>query len=433
MPSLSPLDRPAKPPAEARSSGARRTLLIVDDEEGPRQSLRIVFKDDYQLLLAENGEKAVEFARANVIDAAVLDIRMSGMSGIEVLNRLKEIDPAIEVIMLTAYETLETARQALRLGACDYLTKPFDIATIRSAVTKAMERRSLSNQIRLNFEKLQELQDEIRSEKLQAEITRTRGEIYASIIHDINGPLTVISGLIENISHHIGSANTVGGEDLTVVKDRLSRITGQVGRCIEISRRYLSFLRDQSAAQTRVDLNQVLTDLWELLKFHPSIKDNELIIHPAAEETQLEINGTDFIQILLNLTINGLQATPQHHRIEVSSELLLESLDTGKLKNGPQDRYLNLDGFLNVAPLLAVSVADNGPGIPSSALDKVFNPYFSTKSKAQGTGLGLAIVQRLIREVKGALHLHTVEGEGARFTIFISTRPRTGLPRGQAH
>src|SRR6476660_2547245 len=106
--SLPALDKPPK----------RATLLVCDDEDGPRQSLRIVFKDEYDILLADSGAKAIELAEANKVDAAVLDIRMAGMSGIEVLNRLKEIDPGIEVIMLTAYETIETARQALRLGAC---------------------------------------------------------------------------------------------------------------------------------------------------------------------------------------------------------------------------------------------------------------------------------------------------------------------------
>src|SRR5881409_4430961 len=128
----------------------KRTLLIVDDEEGPRQSLRIVFKDDYNILLADSGNKAVELVKQYSVDAAVLDIRMSGMSGVELLGRLKEIDPTIEVIMLTAYETIETARQALRLGACDYLTKPFDLSTMRTAVANAMERHSLSEEIRSN-------------------------------------------------------------------------------------------------------------------------------------------------------------------------------------------------------------------------------------------------------------------------------------------
>src|SRR5712671_8030300 len=88
------------------------TLLIVDDEEGPRQSLRVVFKDEYQLLLAGDGPTAIELAQNNKIDVAVLDIRMAGISGIELRERLKFLDPTMEVVMMTAFETADTIRQA---------------------------------------------------------------------------------------------------------------------------------------------------------------------------------------------------------------------------------------------------------------------------------------------------------------------------------
>src|SRR5579872_4813766 len=101
----------------APAAKPRQTLLIVDDEEGPRQSLRVVFKDDYNLLLAGDGARALELARQHKINAAVVDIRMKGMSGTEVLEKLKALQPSVEVIMLTAYETVDTVRQALRLGA----------------------------------------------------------------------------------------------------------------------------------------------------------------------------------------------------------------------------------------------------------------------------------------------------------------------------
>ena len=127
-----------------QSDDGRPYLLIVDDEEGPRQSLRIVFKDDFNILMADCGRSAIEIARNHTIDAAVLDIRMEDMSGTDVLVKLKEIDPSMQVIMLTAYETYESARKALRCGACDYLNKPFDISTIRAAVANAMQRRSLA-------------------------------------------------------------------------------------------------------------------------------------------------------------------------------------------------------------------------------------------------------------------------------------------------
>src|ERR1041385_5851246 len=91
---------------------SKGTLLIVDDEEGPRQSLKVVFKDDYNLLLAEDGRTAIEIAQITKIDVALLDIRMGGMSGIEVLERLKFINPHIEVLMMTAFETADTMRRS---------------------------------------------------------------------------------------------------------------------------------------------------------------------------------------------------------------------------------------------------------------------------------------------------------------------------------
>src|SRR5438034_694750 len=124
----------------AHAAPRRGTLLIVDDEEGPRQSMRVIFKDEFDLFMASDGPSAIELAQKNKIDVAVLDIRMAGMSGIEVLERLKYVDPNIEVIMMTAFETADTMRQALRLRASDYINKPFDIATMRQAVRKAMQR-----------------------------------------------------------------------------------------------------------------------------------------------------------------------------------------------------------------------------------------------------------------------------------------------------
>ena len=115
------------------------TLLIVDDEEGPRQALRVIFGAEYDVLLAEDGYAAIELAQTRSIDVAVLDIRMAGMSGIDVLERIRFVDPTIGVVMMTAHETTETLRQAMRLRASDYITKPFDIATMRAAVTRALE------------------------------------------------------------------------------------------------------------------------------------------------------------------------------------------------------------------------------------------------------------------------------------------------------
>jgi len=407
---------------EATPAPRRRgTLLIVDDEEGPRQSMRVIFKDEYDLLMAEDGPTAIDLVQKHEIDVAVLDIRMAGMSGIEVLERIKYVNPNIEAIMMTAFETTDTIRQALRLRACDYINKPFDIATIRDAVGQAMQRRTLESEIHSSAEKVHELLTELQNQRIEEQIAKTRGDIYASIIHDINGPLTVISGFVQVLNQRLNRASRLELEDLEFVKDRLRIIARQVGNCIEISRRYLGFLRRHTDEGTmpRVSVNQLLHDLEQLVRVHPSLLDNEFAITPLAEDISVRINGTDLIQILLNLAVNAFQCAPLPHSVVISGEVIYEPMDLTKFKDGPNDRLMNIEGMDNTAPLVKFSVQDNGPGIPPEVLPKIFQPYFTTKGPRQGTGLGLNIVQRLVKEGDGALHVQTHAGVGTIFTVYL--------------
>ncbi len=393
--------------------------MVVDDEEGPRQSLRIVFKDEYNIVLASDGLQAIELVKHQRVDAAVLDIRMYGMSGTELLEQLKSIDPAIEVIMLTAYETLETARQALRSGACDYLNKPFDISTMRAAVAKAMERRALSDEINASQKVLENLKEEIRRQQEQQEMIRTRGEIYASIIHDINGPLTVISGFIETINQRVADSPRLEGDDLVGVRDRLDRITRQVNNCIDISRRYLRFLREGHSESSFIGVNTVLNDVTQLLRHHRAARGHQVDAQLMPSESYVKINGSELVQILLNLGINALQSTSHPHHVTMRAEKLTAPLDLGAIKDNGESRFINRDHFINHAPMVAISVADDGPGIAPDVLPRIFDPYFSTKDAGVGTGLGLSIVVRLVKEAQGAVLLQTSVGRGTTFTIYL--------------
>ncbi len=401
----------------------RGTLLIVDDEDGPRQSLRVIFKEDYRILMASDGPTAIALAQENRIDVAVLDIRMTGMSGIEVLERLKYVDPSIEVIMMTAFETTETMRQALRLRACDYINKPFDISTMRAAVAAAMQRRTLQGEIRSDAETLQRLVSELQNQKMEEQMANTRGEIYASILHDLNGPLTVISGFVQMLNQRVGAATRLDDKDLEFVKDRLKTITRQVTNCIEISHRYLSLLRRRPEDVPRVAVNEILKDVEHLVRVHPSRQNNQLTVQSLKQDLAVPVNGTDVIQILLNLTVNAFQCSSQQHWVEIEARELTAPLDLASLKDGPQDRLLNIERFENRAPLLVLRVSDTGPGIPPEILPKIFQPFFSTKGPRQGTGLGLNIVQRLVKEAKGALHVHTEPGTGTVFSVYLPTVP----------
>lgn len=417
--------KPATERRESLTSASLSTcqrLLIVDDEEGPRESLRMVFKDDYEISVASSAAMALEILQNEAIDAAILDIRMPDMSGLELLERVRVIDPTIEVVMLTAFETSDTMRKALRLRACDYLNKPFDVSTIRNVVHLAMERRATNREVHENIERLGEIREQIQQLKVKEETMRTRGEIYASIIHDINGPLTIISGLVQIVNQRISQESSVHGEDLEVIKDRMRRVTRQVTNCIEISRRYLRLLTPNAHEQGKVWANQILMDLGDLVRALPDARGHDLQIKPLPKDIQVMLNGTDLMQMLLNITINALQCSKEPHMVEVRGQVLAKPLDLSLFQDSSTERFINREEFQNVTPLLVLSVMDNGPGMLPNVLERIFEPYFSAQPAGKGAGLGLCIVRRLLKECHGGLHVHSEVNRGTMFSLYLPAR-----------
>ena len=125
----------------------RATILVVDDERGVRQSFNMVLKDDYNVLLAENGEQAFDIFGKNTIDVVLLDILLPDANGIELLERLKEIDPAVEIIMVTAVKEIQTAVTAIKLGAYEYVIKPFSVDDVLTIIERALEKRSMVREL----------------------------------------------------------------------------------------------------------------------------------------------------------------------------------------------------------------------------------------------------------------------------------------------
>ena len=119
----------------------RKKILIVDDELGPRESLRMILKEKYDLLVAEDGQQALDQVSAQAVDLILMDIKMPRLSGIEALQAIKEGWPDVEVLILTGYGSLDTAIRAMQYGAYDYVTKPFDKDEILRLVEKGLERR----------------------------------------------------------------------------------------------------------------------------------------------------------------------------------------------------------------------------------------------------------------------------------------------------
>src|SRR6266571_5221434 len=123
---------------------ARPVVLVVDDDPGVRESFRLILEDHYDVVDVPDGPSALEVVRASQVDLVLLDIRMDGM---EVLERIKAIDEGIEVILVTAVKTVRTAVAAMKLGAFDYLTKPFEEEELLSLARRALERRALEREV----------------------------------------------------------------------------------------------------------------------------------------------------------------------------------------------------------------------------------------------------------------------------------------------
>jgi len=125
----------------------RPVILVVDDDPGLRESFRVILEDEYEVLDVPDGLQALEVVRSCQVDLVLLDVRLPGMDGIEVLGQLKALDEQLDVILVTAVNTLRTAVAAMKLGAFDYLTKPFEEEEVLAVIRRALEKRALEREV----------------------------------------------------------------------------------------------------------------------------------------------------------------------------------------------------------------------------------------------------------------------------------------------
>src|SRR4030043_1444479 len=125
-----------------------RSVLIVDDEIGARESLKMILKNDYEVFLAKNAEEAFSQIKEHSPDVILLDIILPDIDGLKVLEKIKETEPDMIVIMITATKTVKTAVEAMKLGAYDYITKTFDVDELRLIVNRALPTRALKEEVK---------------------------------------------------------------------------------------------------------------------------------------------------------------------------------------------------------------------------------------------------------------------------------------------
>jgi PAS domain S-box-containing protein len=186
--------------ATASSTAAR--ILVVDDELGPRESLRMLLKPSYQIHTAESGRTALALLPEVRPDVVILDIKMPEMDGLEVLRRVKRHDPTVEVVMITAYASLETVKLALTHGAFEYLIKPFSRQDLEDVVRRALVRRqadlgtrgevaTLVEEMRRLSSKTRQLEEAARREAAEQSLRVTQLSLLRQIARTIVGQLAV--------------------------------------------------------------------------------------------------------------------------------------------------------------------------------------------------------------------------------------------------
>ncbi len=208
----------------------RARILVVDDEIGPRESLRMILKPHYEIATAESGDTALKTLSAFNPDLVFMDIKMPKMDGIELLRRIKAIDPTIEAVMITAYASLDTVKNALTHGAFEYLIKPFSRVDLEETVRRALARRQtelgkssqlsgLVNEMRALSTKTRTLEEEARREQAEQSLRVTQLSILREISRGILGQLDLAeltAGIAAQLKESLGydEAQVVLGEPL---------------------------------------------------------------------------------------------------------------------------------------------------------------------------------------------------------------------------
>src|SRR5215210_3019795 len=215
-------------------------VLVIDDEMGPRESLRMLLKPNYQVYTADNVEAGLRILRDKKPDAVISDIRMPGTSGIDGLRKIREIDPHVAVIMLTGFGALETAQEALRLGANDYIAKPFDAREMREVIGRNVERTRLHRTGVNASEEIKELNSRLLKELAQKERLASLGQASAEFVHDLGNPLTIVWGYVQLLAKRLEQSEKENGKAGASAKE-LNIIEQNVRLCRELLTMWQSY------------------------------------------------------------------------------------------------------------------------------------------------------------------------------------------------
>lgn len=378
-------------PGVSAGAGKRAHILIVDDEPANVRLLeRLLRQAGYENMKSvTDPREVVNLYETFEPDLILLDLMMPHLDGVAVLQELQpKIDGRyLPILVLTADATLEARQRALAAGAKDFLTKPFDHLEALLRIKNLLETRSLYLDLERQNRSLEQIVRDRTEQLLQTEKIATMGSLLAGVAHELNNPLSVVTG------HAALLLQTAKDEGL---RQRGEKIRAAADRCARIIRNFLALARRRPEERTRVSLNAVVKEAVEFVAYPLRVEDVNVALSLDEALPALWADQHQLHQVLVNLVTNALH--------------VLRTVDR------PRQLAINTR-FDPARGRIIVEVADNGPGVPDEIRAKIFETFFTTKPVGEGTGLGLSISRGIVEAHGGRLELATDRGPGAVFVI----------------
>jgi len=406
---------------------AKPRLLIVDDQPINIQTLFHIFDADHEVFMATSGAQALAFCDAQLPDLILLDVMMPQMDGHAVCRHLKASEHTrhIPVIFVTAQSDPAEETLGLQMGAVDFITKPVNASVVRARVSAQLLLRQSLHQVQdLNatleervalrtaelesaLQRLQQSQENLASSEAKA----TLSTLVASVSHELSTPLGNSLMAASTLSDHANEFQALvdGGNlkrsdlanFLEILQSGVGMVTLNLQRANQLLVDFRQVAADQASEQRRVfdlahTVQEIVHTLSPGLKRHP-----HRIVQNIPAGIALDSRPGPLGQVVINLINNAyLHAFEQRN-----------------------------DGVLTISATEAqdsvtLYFTDNGIGIPPEHLDKLFQPFFSTKIGKGGTGLGMAIVHNLVtKALGGSVTVKSSPGQGAEFQVELPKNP----------
>lgn len=371
-----------------------KRILIVDDEKDIRQLLyqALTQMGGYRVEMAKDGEEALQKIASSKFDLVLTDMRMPKMDGLQLVNELSQKRPEIATVVMSGHGSIDVALEAVRRGASDFLSKPFNLPEIIVRLNKAMEERQRLNHMSKLVSHLEESIAELKK------LDQIKSEFVAVASHELRTPLTAIKNAVQLLlMEKVGEINENQKKFLEMAERNINRLMNILNDLLNLSRIEAGKM---VMKLEELNLRSILELVYFSFKPQGEEKSIQLKLDLPTELPPVYGDKEKVEQILSNLITNSLKFTPPNGEITISAEPFAADED-----------------------MMAISVKDTGIGIPAEHLEKIFEKFYQVENSLQrshgGTGLGLAITKGLVEAQKGKIFVRSEPGKGSIFTFTL--------------